>query len=343
MRQESAGLLSGKSAAYLCKIAWKSIPTWGITALAILSAGFFFLVSSGATLGELHDMGYTSCLMSAQAESRNPDLNVLTDLEGVEAVTPVIRQSAVLTLGEDSLECEILAVSGSFLDLTFAEGKIFPDESNMPFLILNEAAVKSLSGYGQNSRVTVGNSIKLRQDGMEEAAVICGIYRDGSEIPAGYRSYGTAGKTTQDRETTELLIRLTGFSKAENVAALLASYGISARVDSVQTLRWSAAKTDLWQRVALSLCFLVCGQTVTRLQTTARREQEMERLEMLRMAGMTEGESRLCLPLRVLAVEAMCFAAGCLASAALGAFSPIGMVMGFLWAGLAPWNSVRWI
>lgn len=72
-------------------------------------------------------------------------MDVLSQIEGVEAVSPILQLDFQAVYGEKTASFAVDAVYSSYLDLQLIDGVIFTDNTNMPYLLMNEAAAKAFS------------------------------------------------------------------------------------------------------------------------------------------------------------------------------------------------------
>ena len=176
--------------------------------------GLYFLFPACQTFQQIQAEKNTPYELTAATDSSNIDLNILMQIEGVERISPVVNLNATLSVNEYKLDCEIKAVYSSFLNLKFPQGTMYPDSSNMPYLILNEPAAKAFSHEYQTITVTPEQTVIMNANGAERKAIICGIFDDGSENPAVYMSYDAAQKEYGTSGPTELVFLLSNMGSA---------------------------------------------------------------------------------------------------------------------------------
>lgn len=260
--------------------------------------GLYLLFPAGRLALQLRSERAAPWEMSATSPHRQISLDGILALEGVERVSPVIRVNGSLVYGEKTCSCEIKAVHSSFLDLDFKDGAIFPDRTNMPFLIMNTAAAEDLNA-------DIPGEILL--DGQKCA--LCGIFDDGSELPTAYMSYDTASHFYPQTGQLELLIALTGKGYGDAVAGDLQRQGLSASFDENIQLRWELQSQQVWLFLLASGGFLTCAGLL--IAANRRREIETQhgRIDSLLLAGMMPHEVKQILPLRILFAILLCLAA----------------------------------
>ena len=198
--------------------------------------GLYFLFPACQTFQQIQAEKNTPYELTATMDNNSIDLNTLMQIEGVERISPVVNLNATFSLNEYKLDCEIKAVYSSFLSLTFTQGTMYPDSSNMPYLVLNKAAAKAFTHEYQTITVTPEDTVILTANGTERKAIICGIFDDGSEPPTIYMSYDVAQKEYGTSGQTELAFLLNNMGSAEDAVSALQRKNIYARFDSTLTL-----------------------------------------------------------------------------------------------------------
>lgn len=119
------------------------------------------------------------------------------------------------------------------------DGTLFTDNSNMPYLVLNEAATKLFSEKDDIHGIGVQEELLLKSGDVETTAQICGIYRDDSETPHIYMSYEVARKLFGAQFTgTNIAFLLTNKGKAEEVSAKLRKQSFSVGANTDTSLAW---------------------------------------------------------------------------------------------------------
>ena len=309
----------------ICKIAFKTIPRCGIAALILLCMGLYFLFPACKTFQQIQTEKNTPYELTATTDNSSIDLNTLMQIEGVERVSPVIKLNAALSLEDYKLDCEIKAVYSNFLSLKFTQGTMYPDSSNMPYLILNEPAAKAFSLEYQTITVTPEDTVMMNTNGTERKAIICGIFDDGSETPAVYMSYDVAQKEYSTGGQTELVFLLNNISSAEDVVSALQRKNIYARFDSNLTLAWELLQTQCWQTAMLSIGLLACATALIREKRSAEIVKTRSETEMLLLAGMTADAVDHIFPLRITFTCTACVLAAAIISAIMGTFSLIAL------------------
>ena len=307
--------------ASICKIAFKTIPRCGIAALILLCMGLYFLFPVCHTFQQIQTEKDTTYELTATTDNSNIDLNTLIQIEGVARISPVVNLNATLSLNEYKLDCEIRAVYSSFLSLKFTQGTMYPDSSNMPYLILNKAAAKAFVHEYQAITVTPEDTLMMIANGTERKAIICGIFDDGSETSVVYMSYNTAQREYGTSNQTDLVFLLNNMGSAEDVVSGLQRQNIYASFDPNLTLAWKLLQKQCWQTVLLSVGLLACAVALIREKRSVELTETRSETTMLLLSGMTADIVGQIYPLRIVLTSAACVLTAAIISVIMGTFS----------------------
>ena len=287
--------------------------------------GLYFLFPACQTFQQIQAEKNTPYELTATTDSSNIDLNTLMQIEGVERISPVANLNATLSLNEYKLDCEIRAVYSSFLNLKFTQGTMYPDSSNMPYLILNEPAAKAFSHEYQTITVTPEDTVMMNANGTERKAIICGIFDDGSETPTVYMSYDAAQREYGTSGQTELVFLLNNMGVAEDVVSALQRKNIYANFDPNLTLAWELLQKQCWQTALLSVGLLACAAALIHEKRIIERTKAQSEIAMLLLYGMTADAVGSIYPLRIALTGVACTFIAMLIALIIGAFSFIAV------------------
>lgn len=299
-----------------------------MAALILLCMGLYFLFPACQTLQQIQTEKNTPYELAATTNNSNIDLNTLMEIENVERVSPVVNLSATLSLNEYKLDCEIRAVYSSFLSIKFTQGTMYPDSSNMPYLILNKAAAKAFSHEYQTVTVSPEDTLIMNANGTERKAIICGIFNDGREKPTVYMSYDAAQKEYGTRGQTELLFLLNNMGSAKDVVTVLQRQGIYAGFDSNLTLAWELLQKQYSQTGILSFILLICAIILIREKRTGELVKCRFENLMLLLTGMTASYVEVIYAIRIFLAAFTCFIIATLAASIFDTISLLGVVIG---------------
>lgn len=223
--------------------------------------------------------------MLGSTDNEYIDLNELLSIEGVERVSPVVQFDAEIKFGEYKLNCQVQSVHNNFLDVELTEGAVYSDDSNMPFLLLNEAAAKSFSSDNNTEITIVANTnITMVANNEEYDALICGIFDNDNEVPVVYMSYDYAQKTLAPESETSLLFALSNKGYSEHVALSLKKEGIAVSYEENDMIRWTFMKQQVIQFILICVGFLACSAIMIKKQINVENKMETQ---ALLMSGLT--------------------------------------------------------
>lgn len=181
-------------AGIICKIAFHTVGRYGKAALLMLCVGFLFLITTATSYGVLRQELDTPYVLTGTVTGQ-ADLEKYLEVPSVEAVTPVLSFESKLTSKDTALSGTVTAVLADYLELSFTQGGVFPDESNMPFLLLNQyAAQHFLDENKKEVTLAVNDTVSMTIGEEEQTAILCGVFEDGLEQPVAYMSYTLAAR-----------------------------------------------------------------------------------------------------------------------------------------------------
>ena len=271
----------------ICKIALKTIPRCGIAAFILLCMGLYFLFPACKTFQQIQTEKNTPYELTATTDSSNIDLNALLQIDGVERISPVINMIVTLSLEDYKLDCEIRAVYSSYLSLKFTQGNMYPDSSNMPYLILNKAAAKGFAYEYQTITVATEETVMMNTNGAKRKAIICGIFDDGSDIPVGYMSYDVAQKEDKSNDRTELVFLLRNLTVANDVTSALRRQYMYTNFDPSFLQELEVLNTQCGYAAISCSCFLFIGSYLVTEKRREERKWSVGELHGMLISGLT--------------------------------------------------------
>lgn len=194
--------------------------------MLMLCVGFLFLITTATSYGVLRQELDTPYVLTGTV-TRQADLEKYLEVPSVEAVTPVLSFESKLTSKDTALSGTVTAVLADYLELSFTQGGVFPDDSNMPFLVLNQyAAQHFLDENKKEVTLAVNDTVSMTIGEEEQSAILCGIFEDGLEQPVVYMSYTLAARELSKGENISLLLRLGKTEDLESSVKALKNGGL---------------------------------------------------------------------------------------------------------------------
>lgn len=314
------------AAGLICKIAFKTILRYGWAALIFLTIGLFLLFPASADFEQIWEEQKLPYELQGTVAG-DVRFGKYMDVKQILAVSPVISFQAEITSGTYVLHSPVKAVSANYLTLRYPNCNVFPDQSNMPILVLNRYAAEHFADKNE-SEVTVhaGDSISILLSGRKKDAIICGIVEDDVQTPLVYMSYNEAAKYYPKEENVGLLFLLANKGNAEKVMQKLVRLGVYVSLDQNVLIRWKLLQQQAVLYFLMALGFLSCSVALMKRQH--RQEQDNLRAERQRLllSGLTESQLCWISVLRICFTYICCLFVALLAACCTGVFTPAASI-----------------
>lgn len=309
-------------AGHICKIAAKTIPRCGWTAIIMLCLGLYMLFPGSQTAQQLYTEKHTPFELIGSTDGTTIDLNALSQISGVERVSPILQINCQLTYGEKDASNQIDAVYASYLNVHLTDGSIFTDNTNMPYLVLNEAATKLFAEKDDEPGIAVQEELLLKSGDVETKAQVCGIYQDESETPHIYMSYDVAHKLFGVQFMgTKVVFLLTNKGTVEGVSAKLRKQNFSVNANTDTRLAWDLLERQTWQTFLVSAVLVACSAILTRENLLQERFSSKAEWEILLTNGMSVKKIEQMLLVRIVITELICIFVSMIISETVNTFS----------------------
>ncbi len=318
-------------AGHICKIAAKTIPRCGWTAIIMLCLGLYMLFPGSQTAQQLYTEKHTPFELIGSTDGTTIDLNTLSQISGVERVSPILQINCQLTYGEKDTSNQIDAVYASYPDVHLTDGTLFMDNTNMPYLVLNEVATRLFAEKDDEPGIAVQEELLLKSGDVETKAQVCGIYQDDSEIPHIYMSYEVAHKLFGAQFTgTNVAFLLTNKGAVEEVSAKLRKQSFSVGANTDTSLAWNLLEQQTWQTFLVSAVFVVCSAMLTRGKIMQEKRSSGGEYAVLLTAGLLTSKVEKIIPLRILIMESILMCGTLGIAVVIGSFSMLAIIPGFV-------------
>lgn len=285
MRSCSQGK-SEERAALICKLAVHTLGRWGLTPLLLLTLGLYCIFPACEIYTALHQELTKSYEVSGTALS-DVQMSRILALETVRSATPLITFDAALSLGAYQQKCSVQCVTAQYAAMPFLEGNGFPDESSMPYLILNQWAAEHFldeEGTQRNTPVHAGDNLMLQMAEECRQAVVCGIFADELETPITYMSCSLAAQVLP--ASSDFLVTLLHKGDLEQAARMLQKEGVRISYDAAEIARWEMSRGQFVQALLVSLVLLLCSGVLTVREVPFSKEEQY----LLQLSGLTQAE-----------------------------------------------------
>lgn len=151
-------------------------------------------------------------------------------------------------------EYSVTGIEAEMIPGTLTEGRYYTDDSSMPAIVINQAALAELAGTDDKSDSKTVSLVGHTLIMGSSSAKICGIVVDTSETPAVYISIPaakaymqqqeTAGDGAEENSVTDTVkpgrywIRISNLHALLKVQEQMNSLGIVTSVDENQVMQW---------------------------------------------------------------------------------------------------------
>lgn len=271
----------------ILKLAIRTIPRMGLVTILFLFLGIYLIFPTARLYADMKQGNTVPCELLASTDS-SFDEKTLLDLPGIRSITPILHFNASLSTGKASCLLTVEAVRSSSMTAEQISGSIFPEEGNMPVLVLNTAAVKAFrdeAGRKADS-LDLDGSFVLSAD-RELPAKVCGVWEDGTAEPIAYMSYTTAhsllGTSVQHGITLRFTLENAGAEPS--VVSKLQELGFAAEVDETRAIQWAALQEQLKSSVLLCLGILLSSAVLLCQSWKVEMIQYKESYQMLELCG----------------------------------------------------------
>ena len=292
------------------KVAFRTVGRYGKISLLMLFVGFFFVLTTADAYSQLYEELSSPYVLSGSV-SGQAELNKFYEISSIDTATPVLNVDAALSSQESSLSTSITAVTSDYLNVSFSQGGVFPNESNMPFLVLNRYAAEHFTTQDDTvTSVDVNDTVVMTIQKQEVSAVICGIFEDDLEQPVAYMSYTVASRMLPKEETIDLLLRLKRTDDLEEAAKELGKLQVSVTYDHALPERWKLTKQQIYQTFLSALILLLCSAVQMAGQNRQEQQEALPQLQALCLCGINPGQVGLLFVVRTLFAGLICFTVG---------------------------------
>ena len=320
---------------------WAAIAVLGI-AMSVVCFSF-----AGADLFSVHSEKAKPCELAVQASdtAKLSDQSVLDILKipNVTAATGTMEVPVTLSSGKYSAELTLYGIDRNYLQNGFTFGGPFPENSVMPYIVLNSAAVKEFidknnppadqDDYApainwENARIELSFGGD-NSSSKEVTSKICGILqsRREEETPAGYISISMAKTLLTGQKTmpgyTSIAVRLKDTGAAKNVVEKIGALGYSASDPSMeQQAKWDRQEMEISNLILVGVIGLLCFSFLIAAIDRGNLLEEHRQLEMLCWIGMPISKRKAIYFIKTAIIDIVGVLLGIAASTCIPSFVP---------------------
>ena len=321
----------------LLKGGWAVLPALGIAIAA------FCLCFAGAIYTKVQDemsLPYELEVMAqGNAVISESMLAEIEKTEDVTAVTALLSVPVTVQTGTQKAELTLTGMDAGYMEDELKEGANYTDEGVMPYIVINEAALKkftdSLSSWQQTEEMQTEDtqtdwlsaSYALQMgDSRPIVAKVCGILPSEKDAsPEAYISLSAAKqllqKSGQKAAYTAVKVRVTNIGCAPEVSRGISAHGLSVANSGAELeAGWDADMKEMGYLLAFGLFGLVCAAVLMtawrRLALTTQRRA----YEALLWMGLSAKQISMLFVFQALVLSLVGTAVGILVALSLPSF-----------------------
>lgn len=328
----------------LTRLAFRNLKgRWAVLPVAGFAVAAFCLCFAGAILTTVQEEKAQpyELMLSAQGSAGITD-SVIADILKIpdaKAATSVLQIPVTIQTGKYIAQLTLTGMDANYFDGVYAQGGIFPADSVMPYIVLNEAACKQFAEEEKDAGkeapgidwLNAGYSLISGEADRSVTSKVCGILSDGDAKDAEPMAYislpvakGLLRKSNQPTAAQAAWVRITNIGCADAVSRQIAALGVDVTNSNEQMqTEWGAEMKEMTYLLVISAFCLMCAVTLLAGNREITKQKQREALETLRWMGMKEREVSRLFTLHAFLVSMLGTMLGVAVSLALPSFMPM--------------------
>lgn len=204
-----------------------------------ISAGSYcWCVGGGlaASVQEQYSQTYEIVALPGSSVITGEIVTKVQETEWVAAASATKDLPAVVQTGDHSAEMILEGIDAGYLQEEVTEGSVFPDNTVMPYVVLNKAGWALLQEKDENGEMVQGAdwsksgiSILAEPESDPVTAKLCGILDDGKKEPMAYISISSAKMLSGDSSYTGCVARVRETRYAKDVSEKVSVLGLDVQ------------------------------------------------------------------------------------------------------------------
>jgi ribosomal protein S11 len=332
---------------------WALFPIIGIaiSAFCLCFAGVILI-----TVQEEKSIPY-EIIISSEGNSGLSDNMVaeIAKLDSVVSISPVYQIPVIIKTDEYLAQLTLTGINAGYLKEGYSQGNSFPENSIMPYIVLNEAAQKKFSKKSLSSEKSLSNdnsgtentesesasklpeigwlnanfTMQLSEDGKAVVSKVCGILatEDNKEKqePAAYVSLSVAKslfqKSEQGNNYAAIHVRVKNIGEADDVSKSLLMLGLTVS-NSTSELQagWDIDTKEMVYLITIGAFCLVCATVLIAASRQISSLKQEKEWEALRWMGMRQKDIHRLFAIQGIMISIIGTALGIVVAAALPSF-----------------------
>ncbi len=280
--------------------------------IGLAAAVYCVCVGGGLVSGvqEQRSMPYELNATAGSSAITNQIVAKAGQVEGVLASSAQLDVPATFSLGGNTAGIHLDGIEPDYMQGIFTSGTVFPKDSAMPYIVLNQAAFDQLQDKNTDGNVDDTEKINWQKaaclvllgdnvtaapgKNKSTAAKICGILEDDTKDPKAYISLSNAKKLAGG-EYTACLVRVRNVDSVKDVSDKIFALGLSVQnIEPTQESDWDRKNTEATYLLLLGIALLFYSVYLYIKAENLKEGMGRKELELLMYIGLSScGMQRL--------------------------------------------------
>ncbi len=333
---------------------WVVLPFIGFTIAA------FCLCFAGAILTTVQGEKAQpyELVLSAQGNANITDSTIadILKISDVKSATPILQVPVTIKTGKYAAQLTLAGMDAGYLDGVYAQGSVFPVDSVMPYILMNEAAQKQFTedqpdtnrknvettetDAGENKPadantkileidwLNAGFSLILGEESRSVTSKVCGILSDHDAKDAESMAYVSLPvakellrKNGQPTDTKTAWVSITNIGCADAVSRQIAALGLDVTNSNEKKLaEWDVEMKEMAYLIILAVFLLICSAVLMIAWRKISLLKYRQAWCMLRWMGLRERDLRRLFSIQNAVVTGLAAALGIIVAACFPSF-----------------------
>lgn len=267
----------------LVRIALKDLRgKWMVLPALCIAVSMFCFCFAGTVLATVEHEKSMPCELIIMSEGSNITDNTIVEISEIPdvlAVTPILKVPMNIQVDAYSTKLTLIGIDNGYLDEEFSQWGIFPEDSVMPYIVLNHGACKLFEKLDKNDGEInepkidwLSEDITLHEgEGSRKVtSKISGILLENEEHqePTGYISLSSAKKllnrSGQSTEYIEAKVRIKNIGCSKSISNTLYTMGfnVSNTHADIQA-KWDMQMKEMAYLAGVGILCVVCFLVLT--------------------------------------------------------------------------------
>ena len=277
---------------------------WSLLPIAGMAIGMFCLCFAGAIFTSVNGEKSLPCELDVSAKSNaeitDSALVQISEIEDVLDVTPLLQVPVTVETGAYTAELTLTGIEAYYLEEDYAEGGVFPADTVMPYIVLNEAACKMFTEDDQEPSDVAPEidwlgsnlSVKTGEEAHPVTSRICGILEAEEEEPMAYVNLAIAKKLLDKKGTnaySAAKVRILNIGQAERVSTAIQGLGLTVgNPNTGQQEKWDMRMKEMGYLIVTGVFSLLCASVLISAWRRMSLLEQRQSWNMLEWLGMRE-------------------------------------------------------